>query len=295
MKGVMLAAYGTPSTMDDIERFYTDIRRGVKPSREQLEGLKARYAAIGGPSPLNSITLRQVDKLQRALDSEGKEMRVYSGMKHSRPSLGDTVRRMYDDGIAEALCIVLAPHHSITGTELYVNGVKEANNMLRGSIDIGFVRSWHMQSELIAFWSRSIAEAGKNAKDALVVFSAHSLPAKTEDKGTYRKQLMETSAAVAKASGLSHWVLAFQSRSGNADDWYGPTITEAVSSQREPGEDVIVAPIGFVSDNLEILYDIDIECMGWANSNGITLSRARLPNDSGYLTNALMGLVDDAA
>lgn len=290
MNGVLLMAYGTPRTAEDTERYYTDIRGGAKPSADQMARLLERYEAIGGASPLYRITECQAEKLQAVLDERGANTKVYFGMKHSDPSIRTAIAAASRDGITDLVCIALAPHYSIIGIGAYINMVKEANASLGNKINISFIESWHLNGNLIRFWSESIRAAGGGTGDTLVVFSAHSLPESVEDKGPYKKQLLETATAVASEAGAGHWVLAFQSQSDRGGKWYGPKINEAILSERKAGETVVVAPIGFVSDNLELLYDIDIECMKWAHENGIRMARAKAPNDSDEIILALESL-----
>ena len=291
MDGVLLMAYGTPRSIGGIERYYTDIMGGTKPSGEQLDKLVGRYKAIGGASPLYDITEEQARRLQRLLDPEKSRIKVYFGMKHAAPFIKDTVSRMPEEKIGRLVCIALAPHYSITGIGSYISKVRDANAALGNAIEIKCVESWHLNKWLIKFWSESINKARAGMEKAFVVFSAHSLPEAVEEKGPYKKQLLETAAEVAKKAHIDDWALAFQSQSGRGEKWYGPTIMELIKSNAESKREFVIAPIGFVSDNLEILYDLDIMCVEWASENGLWIKRAEMPNASTDLINAIGDVV----
>ncbi len=284
-------AYGTPSSTKDVADYYTDILGGTKPTEEQMRFLIKRYEAIGGASPLYRITEKQAKRLQEAIDKESHGIKVYFGMKHSKPSIKEAVVKSAEDGIKELVCIALAPHYSITGIGGYESRVNDAAALVSNKIDITFVREWHMSPNLIGLWSKNIAEISKNMKDPFVVFSAHSLPEKIEDNGPYKEQLLEMAAKIAETAEIEKYGLAFQSQSGRGEKWYGPTIPELIEQNRKNGNSFIIAPIGFVSDNLEILYDIDISYKKWAMEKGVELERAKMPNDSKMLIGALKDIV----
>ena len=283
-------AYGAPNSIEGIKDYYTDIRGGVAPSVEHIGDLVKRYEAIGGVSPLYKITVDQAEGLQKALGSRSV---VYFGMKHSRPFIKDAVGKSADEGVDELLCIAIAPHYSITGTGSYISRVKDANTALGNRIRTVFVNSWHLNRNLIEFWSRSILKASVGMKKPFIVFSAHSLPEKAESTGPYKGQLLETSAAVAEKAGITDWGLAFQSQSSRGEKWYGPTIPELIEANMEEDRSFVIAPIGFVSDNLEILYDIDIVCRRWAEDKKIVMNRADMPNNSALLIAALDDIAKD--
>ncbi len=213
-------------------------------------------------------------------------------MKHSGPSIDETVARAADEGVDELLCIALAPHYSITGTGSYMERVDGANEKLGRPIGVKIVESWHTSSNLVESWRRSISAV--DAWNPFLIFSAHSLPAETEDRGPYKSQLLDTAMLVASAAGVRHWGLAFQSQ-GRHTGWYGPTISELVEQERRRDEQVVVAPIGFVADNLEILYDLDIELKERMEGADISFRRAAMPNASGPLVDALREAVSVVA
>ena len=281
LKGILVMAYGGPSSLEEVEAYYTHIRGGRKPTKEQMDDLIARYKAIGGRSPLLETTGKQASGLARALGPGGA--RVYAGMKHSPPFIGDIVRRAGSEGVTELLCIVLAPHYSKMSTGGYAKAVDEANASLARKIRVTFVDSWYDNPALIAMWAGRVKEAARTAGgDSALVFSAHSLPERIIREGDpYRDQLLATSRLVAERLSWSNWTFAFQSQSKTGEPWLGPDILDHLQTLYDRGERrFISAPIGFVSDHLEILYDIDIECRGWAEERGVELFRCRSPNDS---------------
>ncbi len=290
MKGILLMAYGGPTSLDQVEAYYTHIRGGRKPSAEQLQDLLARYRAIGGSSPLLGITQRQASALEGSLRRAGKEVRVYAGMKHSPPFIGEMVKKASSDGVRELLCIALAPHYSSISIGGYQKSVEEAAGLLGGNMQITFVRSWHANQRLVSMWAERVMSASAAAgPDATLVFSAHSLPERIIREGDpYKDQLLETSRLVAEKAGWRDWSFTFQSQSKTGEPWLGPDILDHLQKLYEDGRrSFISAPIGFVSDHLEILYDIDVECRDWAERRGARLVRCASPNDSDEMIGAL--------
>ncbi len=294
MKGVLLMAYGSPESMDAVEVYYTHIRGGRRPSAEQLKDLVDRYVAIGGPSPLLKITERQAASLRSVLEDAGSETRVYAGMKHSPPFIGDVVARAHSEGVSELLCIALAPHYSRISTGGYIRAVEEGASAVGGGLKVTQVKSWHDNPLLVDLWASRVREAlGKSRPGAAVVFSAHSLPSRIVAEGDpYKDQLLETSRLVSQRAGVDGWTFAFQSASKTGEPWLGPDILEHLESLFKEGKrDFVSAPIGFVSDHLEILYDLDVEATAWANENGARFVRCRSLNDSREFSECLLSLV----
>ncbi len=290
MKGIMLMAYGGPTSLDQVEAYLTHIRGGRKPSPDQLEDLVGRYRAIGGSSPLLEITKRQASGLEEALSRPGNAVKVYAGMKHSPPFIGDVFGQAVKDGITELLCIPLAPHYSAISIGGYEKAVSEANAALGSPVRVTFVRSWHRNPKLIAMWAGRVRKAATAAgPGASLVFSAHSLPERILREGDpYKDQLLETSGLIAKEAGWKDRSFTFQSQSNTGEPWLGPDIVDHLQSLYEGGaKGFIVAPIGFVSDHLEILFDIDVECLNWARERGVRLVRCESPNDSAEMVGAL--------
>jgi protoporphyrin/coproporphyrin ferrochelatase len=301
--GVLVMSYGTPESMEDIEAYYTHIRRGHAPTPEQLAELKQRYEAIvGGVFPLRENTNRQVEGLQEVLDRMKPGLyRCYQGLKHARPYIEDGVEQMAKDGVTEAVGIVLAPHYSVMSVGTYIKRAQEKAE--EAGIRMSFVEEYHLHPKLIATLAdRLVAGLRKFGKDVQpsdvkVLFSAHSLPERILEMGDpYVKQLMATSAAVAEASGVTNWEFTWQSAGRTREPWLGPDILETMERLRTEGvQQVLSAPIGFVSDHLEVLYDLDIEAKAFAAKLGMQLERIEMLNTDPFYMETLAESVEAAA
>ncbi len=286
-QAVLVMAYGTPADLDDVERYYTDIRRGRPPPPELLEELTERYRAIGGRSPLLEITRAQVAGLEERLDG----VRAYLGQKHSPPSVADAVEEMARDGIGSAVGLVLAPHFSRMSVGDYERRARLAATEKGWPGRLTMIESWHLEPGYIALLAERVGEAvaslSRETRDeALVVFSAHSLPERILQRNDpYPVQLRETADAVASAAMLTRWRCGWQSAGRTEDPWLGPDILEIIEEEAAAGTRAIVAcPCGFVADHLEVLYDLDIEARAAATAAGIEFTRTRSPNtDPGFL------------
>jgi ferrochelatase len=279
-----------------VEEYYTHIRGGRRPAGEQLSELVERYRAIGGGSPLVEITERQRRGLHRRLQQAGSDTQVYMGMKHSAPFVEDAVKQASRDGVGELLGIPLTPSYSKMNTETYVLAVEMANNGLAAKMQLDFVRSWNANPRLIDAWvDRVVAGLARLPAHCALVFSAHSLPEKTLAQGDqYRARLLEMSELVATRVGRPDWTFAFQSAGHTQEPWLGPDILEHLQSLYDEGtRSFLVAPVGFVSDHLEVLFDLDVECRSWANSHGVALERCRMLNDSDDFIECLYSLVQE--
>lgn len=283
--GVLVMSYGTPESMEGIESYYTHIRRGNKPSEEQLQELTERYEAIvGGVFPLRENTDRQVRTLQETLNVDPRavdtEFVCYQGLKHASPFIEDGVENMVRDGITKAVGIVLAPHYSMMSIGSYIKRAQAKADEL--GLEISFVESYHLHPKLIEAFAERVSsklnqfeEAGADRDSVRVLFSAHSLPERILSMGDpYQDQLLETSKAVAEKAGIKHWQFTWQSAGRTAEPWLGPDILDTLQQlNKEQVEDVLVAPVGFVSDHLEVLYDLDIEAKSVAKEIDMRLER----------------------
>lgn len=284
--GVLVMSYGTPASMDQIEAYYTHIRRGHPPTAEQLQNLKDRYEAIvGGFFPLRANTDRQVEALEKALNAAHPELTFvcYQGLKHAAPFIEDGVEQMARDGVDRAVGVVLAPHYSVMSVGGYI---KRAEEKARESgLPIRFVRSYELHPKLIEALTlrveEGLAKFDAPRDEVRVVFTAHSLPEKIiEMKDPYPDQLLATSRAIAERTGLTNWQFGWQSAGQTGVPWLGPDILdvlETISVEKQAAH-VLVCPIGFVSDHLEILYDLDIEAKKAAEALGLHLERTRSLN-----------------
>jgi ferrochelatase len=294
-------AYGTASGPDDIERYYTDIRGGRAPSSALLDELVGRYEAIGNRFPLLDITRAQAAGLEAELNSLGRgAFRTYLGMKHSAPTIAEGVERMVADGIERSVGIVMAPHWSGMSIPTYAERVTAA--LPPGGPSFTCVRSFHDHPAYVALLAARVADALASlpdpvGDDALVLFSAHSLPVHALDDGSqrclrcadagcetscrYHDGLGETAALVATEVGLAddRWTTAWQSAGRTADPWWGPPIEDVLRELATDGvPGVVVCSAGFVADHLEILYDLDIEARGIAERAGMSFARTEMPN-----------------
>jgi protoporphyrin/coproporphyrin ferrochelatase len=296
--GVLLMYYGTPSGPEDVKRYYTDIRGGRTPSLEALEELRERYEAIGNTFPLADITRRQAEALEKELNAlGGSRFRVFLGAKHSPPFVADAVEAMAKDGISRGVGLVLAPHYSGMSIGGYIHRARKAQPQ---GLDLWFVESWHLHPAFLEVLTNRVAdvleEMDPDERDgALVVFTAHSLPARIVDQGDpYPEQLRETGEAVAERLNLRTWTTGWQSAGRTREPWLGPPLEETVEKAAADGHPaIVVVPCGFTADHLEILYDIDIEAREVAERAGIRLVRTESMNDDPAFIAALADVVRD--
>ena len=279
---VVLMAYGSPSLPEDVRPYLEDIRGGRQVSDEAVEELAERYRRIGGRSPLDDVTEAQRASLERALD-----VPVFVGMKHWQPRIAEAVDAALATGATRIVGLVLAPHYSRLSIGEYRERLDAA---AAGRAEIVLVESWHDHPGFLDVVSERIL-----GTVAWVVFTAHSLPQRILDDGDpYRDQLLETSRLVAERAGLERWSFAFQSASPTGEPWLGPDILEELDRLHEAGErKVLVAPVGFVSDHLEILWDLDIEARERAAELGLELERIESLNDDPAFVRALAELVEE--
>jgi len=294
MKGVLLMTYGTPQSLEDVEAYYIHIRGGKRPTDAEIEDLRRRYRAIGGTSPLIRITESLSDKLRRRLRGLDSETLVYSAMKHSKPFISDVMKQAAGDGVDRLLSIVLAPHYSKMSVGSYLLAVETANANLSNKIELEAVTSWHTNPRLIEAWAARIRKVERTLPEGYsLVFSAHSLPERIMANGDpYRYQLIETCELISDHLRRTEWSFSFQSAGHTEEPWLGPDIVEHLQNQFAQGtRSFLIAPIGFVADHLEILYDIDVECKEWAQKNGADLARCESLNDSDEFVDCLSSLI----
>lgn len=299
--GVLAMAYGTPRSLEEVEEYYTHIRRGRKPSPEQLAELVARYQRIGGVSPLNEITRKQTEGLEKLLNDGDDSVvyRVYTGMKHAYPFIEDTVKQMAEDGVKEAAGIVLAPHYSAMSIGTYIAAAKKGAEQYGGP-DFTFVQQWHLQAEFLQAWvarlEKALQQFAETERDDVhLLFTAHSLPQRiVEMKDPYPDQLLETASVLADTIGHSRWGFAWQSAGRTPEPWLGPDVLNVLRELREKEvHHVMICPIGFVADHLEVLYDVDVECQNLAKQLGMRLVRTEMLNAEEDFLRALAAVVHD--
>jgi ferrochelatase len=267
---VVLMAYGSPERLEDVPAYYADIRGGRPIASAHLEDLVERYRRLGieESNPLNAIT----ESTRAALERE-VGLPVFTGMKHWRPRIAEAVDAAVADGASTLVGLVLAPHYS----RLSIGGYRHQLESAAGDrATVWFVESWHDEPGFVRFLAERIRGA-----DAHVVFTAHSLPARILAEGDpYRDQLLATSRLVADLAGVDDWSFSFQSESPTGEPWLGPDILDHLDVLHDRGvERVLVCPVGFVSDHLEIRWDIDTEAQERARELGLRLERIEMPND----------------
>ena len=294
--GVLLMAYGTPDTLENVEPYYTHIRGGRTPRRELVQELRERYELVGGTTPLLEITEATRAALETRLNQESTRYRVILGMKHWHPFIEEGVRQMAEEGIGRAVGLVLAPHFSEMSIAGYYRYVDAAQEKLGTDMAISRIESWHLHPPyLMAVAARiraALAEFPAGSQPT-VIFTAHSLPERILQSGDpYPRQLGETSEALAVMLGLERWTFSYQSAGRTPEPWLGPDLVDTVHRLADEGiTAILVASVGFVSDHLEILYDIDQEAQEAARERGITLKRTAMLNASPDFVEGLAALV----
>ncbi|MGG4546975.1 ferrochelatase [Rossellomorea marisflavi] len=298
--GLLVMAYGTPYKEEDLERYYTHIRHGRTPSSELLEDLRSRYEAIGGISPLAKITLDQAKSLEEHLNGiqDEIEFKMYLGLKHIEPFVEDAVEQMHQDGIEEAVSIVLAPHFSTFSVKSYNGRAKEAAEKLGGPV-ITSVESWYDEPKFIQYWVDRVKEtyAGMSPEEresAVLIVSAHSLPQRILQSGDpYPQQLEDTARMIAEGAGVKEYAVGWQSEGNTPDPWIGPDVQDLTRDlHKEKGYKTFVyTPVGFVSDHLEVLYDNDYECKVVTEEIGAAYYRPEMPNSKPEFIDALADVV----
>ncbi|MCD2249034.1 ferrochelatase [Listeria marthii] len=285
--GLLVMAYGTPYKDEDIERYYTDIRHGHKPSEEMIADLRGRYHAIGGLSPLAKITEAQAYGLEKALNETQNEVefKAYIGLKHIEPFIEDAVEAMHKDGIKEVISIVLAPHYSSFSVEAYNKRAKDAAEKL-GGIEIKAINDWYKQPKFIQMWADRINETAKQIPadeliDTVLIVSAHSLPEKIKQHNDpYPDQLQETADLIFEKVAVPHYALGWQSEGKTGEPWLGPDVQDLTKELygQEKYKHFIYTPVGFVAEHLEVLYDNDYECKVVTDEVGAAYHRPPMPN-----------------
>lgn len=284
---VLLLAFGGPTSPEDIRPFLARVLRGIPVPPERVEEVAHHYEAVGGRSPLNDITLRQARALEDLLKRHGLPLPVYVGLRQSNPSIREALEKMTTGGVKRALGFILSSHETEASWKRYQDNVADARKEMGGSApDIDFCPGWHANPLFVQAWAEQIgAELAKvpDAKrsDVPLLFTAHSIPTAMAARSPYCEQLKESCALVARQLSHGRWSLAYQSRSGNPkESWLEPDIGAALKNLAAEGAaEVVVAPIGFVSDHVELLYDLDIEAKGIAESLGLSFLRAKSLND----------------
>jgi len=291
--GLLVMHYGTPASLDEVLPYYTHIRHGRPPSEEALQDLVDRYKAIGGPSPLAHISERQAELIQRGLSRRGIETKLYVGAKHTHPFIEESVAQMAADGIEKAVAVVLAPQYSSFSVVAYKRYIDKGLAEHAPNMAIEVVERWGTLPELIAGLAARVTKQmeGWNRAETLVIFSAHSLPEKIMAAGDpYKEELLETSRLVAEKAGIAHWTFGFQSASSTGEPWLGPDILDVIDDNASSFKNVIACTVGFVSDHLEVLYDLGIEAREQCEELGLGFRRADTIGEDAAVMDGLAGI-----
>ena len=283
MKAVVLMAYGSPERLADVPDYYSDIRGGRPIRPELLEDLVERYRRLGidEGSPLNAIT----EETRAALEAELGDVPVFTGMKHWTPRIAEAADAAVSAGADTVVGLVLAPHYSAMSIAGYRTQLEQA---LGGRAELAFIDSWHDEPGFVELLAERV-----RGTEAHVVFTAHSLPARILEAGDpYKDQLLDTSRLIAEHAGLEDWSFSFQSESQTGEPWLGPDILDHLEELHERGiTEVLVCPVGFVADHLEIRWDLDHEAAEKARTLGLEFSRIEMPNANPAFIEVLAGLV----
>lgn len=291
-------AYGGPNSLEEIPGYLADIRSGRTTPARVLEEIQNNYRQIGGKSPLLEITRRQVEAIQEHF--EASKFKFYLGMRHWSPWIEEAVRDMLADGVTRAISLVLAPHYSKLSIARYQARIAVGLEMYHGQISFAHIESYHDAPGLLQALANRVREGIRRwypsqCLDVHVVFSAHSLPERIIKMGDpYPEQLQETARLVAEKAGLSkeQWSWSYQSAGRSPEPWLGPQLPEHLEALAKRGiRDVVIVPVGFVSDHVEILYDIDIQAQAAAKESGIRLERPPALNDDPLIIGTLASII----
>jgi ferrochelatase len=291
--GVLLLAHGAPDKLEDIPEFLRNVREGRPLPEPAVKEIIHRYSLIGGGSPLLRLTTLQAEALAKLIAHP-----VYVGMRNWKPFIPEAVRGLRDDGVDRVVAVCLAPQNSRTSIGLYRKYLTDAVAQVHPGLAVDFVESWHNHPGLIEAFRERAAEALLAAKDETggpvpVIFTAHSVPERTIAEGDpYERQVRETAALVARAAGLTEYRLAFQSQGMTAEKWIGPTVESQIDELARAGwKNVLLVPVGFVSDHVEILYDIDVLFRDYGKARDVSVRRSESLNASPQFVTALASLV----
>ncbi len=306
-KAVLLMAYGGPNSLDDIEPYLLDIRGGRPTSPELVHEIRERYARIGGKSPLLEITCAQANALEECLNSLGSTSdgyQVYVGMRHWKPYIRETVNQIAADEIRQGIALCMAPHASRMSSGAYLQKLRDAEAALSTPLEMDFIESWYNQPFLITSLAKKVREATQKfspetRSQVHCLFTAHSLPSVLLEQGDpYASQLSTTAQLLAKELDLTEdqWSFAYQSAGAAPGQWLGPAIEEVLPRLAAEGKrNILVTPVGFMADHVEVLFDLDIEAQEIAQAEGIHLVRSQSLNASPDFIEGLANFILETA
>jgi ferrochelatase len=300
-QAILLIAFGGPSCREEIRPFLARVTQGISIPPQRLEEVVHHYEAVGGKSPLNEITFRQARALQASLQELNLNLPIYVGMRNASPFFVEAIRSMTETGVKSALGFILSSHRSEASWERYQKNIADARQALGAAApEVDYCDGWHDHPLFIQTWAELIETAVKRITPELrsytpLVFTAHSLPTAMAARSPYVEQLEVSARLIAEKLDHKRWSLAYQSRSGQpSDPWLEPDIARAIRDLATNGEkQVVVAPIGFVSDHVEVLYDLDIDTKKLAADLGVNLIRASCPNDHPTFVRMMAAVVQE--
>jgi ferrochelatase len=297
MKALFLLAFGGPRSLEEVEFLLTCLFQGRKPSPAQLARVKERYRLIGGSSPLPEITRRQAKGLEEKLNDKGYLFKSYVGMRYGHPLIEETLKEILRDGIREVVAIPMAPFRSRASTGAYLEEVNRVQKNLGEQMEISFIEGWHLHPLFLEAVREKVREGlmkftPEERKRVHLIFTAHSLPKTIIESDPYVNDFEASVKRVLEGIGPLKWHIAFQSKGGGLEEWVGPDVESVLKElSQDKVREVLIVPIGFVSDHIEVLYDIDILCREEAESLGMLLKRTPSLNSSEGFIEALSDIV----
>jgi len=299
MKALLLLAFGGPRSLDEVEFLLTRLFQGRKPSAEQIERVKERYRLIGGFSPLLKITQEQAKGLEEELKKRGYLFKSYVGMRYGHPLIEETLKEVLQDGIMEIIVLPMAPFQSRASTGAYIEEVNRVKKNLAKKVSLSFVVGWHLHPLFLEAIRERIREGLKGfdeeeRKRVHLLFTAHSLPKSIVEKDPYAKEIEASIKGALEGLEPFPWHMAYQSKGGGPEEWVGPDVESILEElSKNKIREVLTVPIGFVSDHIEILYDIDILYQDKAKLLGMQLKRTPSLNFSKRFIEALATIVEE--
>jgi protoporphyrin/coproporphyrin ferrochelatase len=270
---LLVLSFGGPEKPDDVIPFLENVLRGRNVPRERMLAVAEHYYHFGGKSPINDQNRALIAALEVELASHGPRLPIYWGNRNWHPMLADTLRQMKADGVRRALGFVTSIFSSYSGCRQYLEDIQRARAEVDGAPEIEKLRSFYNHPLFIEAQADRVREA-LGGREATIIFTAHSVPMSMADTSDYQKQLQESCRLVAERLGCSDWKLVYQSRSGPpSQPWLEPDIADTLRTL-DPGSDVVVVPIGFISDHMEVIYDLDLEAQAVATEHGVNMLRA---------------------
>jgi ferrochelatase len=299
MRALLLLAFGGPHSVTEVELFLTRLFRGRKPSTEVLEKVKERYRLIGGASPLLKITQEQAKRLEKRLSEKGHSFKSYVGMRYGHPMIEETMKKTVEDGIEEVIAIPMAPFQSRESTGAYIEEAKRVQKNIGEVLKVSFVMGWNIHPLFLGAVREKVREglmefSPEERKGVHLLFTAHSLPKSVVGRDPYAREIEASIKGVLEGLEPRAWNMAYQSKGSGSEEWVGPDVESVLMNLSKEGvQRVLIIPIGFVSDHIEILYDIDIVYQEKAKSLGLELKRTPSLNFSEKFIEALAVIVEE--